>query len=402
MPAVGSGDGLDTVPVPLIEVSGAPRDRGRAYGESARELIGLSVAYYQEAFAVSSGLAWADVLASAAQWRPLVAAAAPHLLEEMDGIAEGAGRQPDEILALNARGEIVRSHDAAFGQYAGEAADGCSSFALLPEATATGHVYCGQNWDWRVPTEATVVMLRVVQPPKPTVIMQVEAGQIGRHGVNSTGLALNANGLDGAFGTPTGLPQPVLRRLILDSDTFTAALDVPHRLRQHIATNLLLTHRDGIAVDLESTPLAHQWGYAQDGVLVHGNHYQYGIPPGLAADFRMSSSDSLIRVPVIERGLRALGAAGTPDAVRKLVRETMSDHFGYPDSVCEHVDLGRPEVRRCKTMTSSLVDLTAGEYRVIHGNPCQSDYALLPWDIYDGPAGPGRGPGREEARLPSS
>jgi isopenicillin-N N-acyltransferase-like protein len=40
-------------------------------------------------------------------------------------------------------------------------------------------------------------------------------------------------------------------------------------------------------------------------------------------------------------------------------------------------------------MMSSLVDLTAGEYRVIRGNPCESDYALLPWDMYDGPAGPG-------------
>ena len=37
---------------------------------------------------------------------------------------------------------------------------------------------------------------------------------------------------------------------------------------------------------------------------------------------------------------------------------------------------------------SSLVDLTAGEYRVIRGNPCASDYSLLPWDIYDGPSGP--------------
>jgi isopenicillin-N N-acyltransferase-like protein len=379
-------------PVPMIEVSGAPRDRGRAYGESAREQVNLSVAYYQEAFAASSGLGWADVVSRAAQWRPVVEAAAPHLLEEMDGIAEGAALRPDEVLALNARGEIVRSHDSAFGATAEAAAaretDGCSSFALLPEATASGHVYCGQNWDWREPTQATVVMVRVLQPPKPTVIMQVEAGQIGRHGVNSTGLALNANGLDGAFGTTAGVPQPVLRRLILDSATFTDALTVPYRVHQHIATNLLLTHRDGMAVDLETTPENHNWGYAADGVLVHGNHYQYGIPPALARSYRLSSADSLFRVPVIERGLRALGSAETASAVCKLVRETMSDHFSYPKGVCAHVGPDQPENERSKTIMSSLVDLTAGEYRVLLGNPCESEYSLLPWDIFDGPSGP--------------
>src|ERR1700744_3241516 len=89
-------------PVPLIEISGPPRERGRAYGESARALVDRAGAYYQEAFAASSGLGWAGVLGEAGRWRPVVEAAAPQLLEEMDGIAEGAGRRPEEILALNA------------------------------------------------------------------------------------------------------------------------------------------------------------------------------------------------------------------------------------------------------------------------------------------------------------
>jgi isopenicillin-N N-acyltransferase-like protein len=171
----------------------------------------------------------------------------------MDGIAAGAGVTQDEILALNARGEIVRSADSSFTAMQ----DGCSSFALLPNATGDGHVYCGQNWDWREGAESTTVMVRIVTPGRPTVIMQVEAGQVGRHGANSAGLALNANGLDGRFGTSPGLPQPVLRRLILDSASLHDALRVPFAVRQHIATNLVITHRDGIAIDLETTPVGH-------------------------------------------------------------------------------------------------------------------------------------------------
>lgn len=374
--------------VPLIEISGTPAQRGRAYGEAARTQIARSLDYYREAFAASSGLDWPGVLARARSWRPIVETAAPHLLEEMDGIAAGAGVTADDILALNARGEIVRSHDSAFAAMP-EGTDGCSSFALLPTATGDGHVYCGQNWDWRVGTEATTVMVRVVQPPKPTVIMQVEAGQVGRHGVNSAGVALNANGLDGRFGTPPGLPQPLLRRLILDSANMADALRVPFSVRQHIATNLLFTHRDGVAIDLETTPADHRWAYPAAGMLVHGNHYQYGVPAALTGAYRPSSPDSLFRVPIIERGLAAARDAAGSAAVREVVAATMSDHFGHPYGVCAHADPTDEEVRRYKTIMSSLVDLTAGEYRIIGGNPCEGKYELLPWNVLDGPGGPG-------------
>ena len=80
----------------------------------------------------------------------------------------------------------------------------CSSFALLPEGTGDGRVYCGQNWDWRAGTRDTVVMLRIEQPPSPTIVMQTEAGQVGRRGANSAGLGLNANGLGARFGSRLG------------------------------------------------------------------------------------------------------------------------------------------------------------------------------------------------------
>lgn len=362
----------------LVEISGPPGERGRAYGAAARAEIALSIGYYREAFAASSGLDWPAVLTAARMWRPVVEAVAPHLVEEMDGVAEGAGVDPDEILALNARGEIVRARDSAFGQI-----EGCSSFALLPDATGDGHVYCGQNWDWRAGTEPTTLMLRIVQPPKPTVIMQVEAGQIGRQGVNSTGLALNANGLDGRFGAAIGVPQPVLRRLILDSDTLRAALEVPFDVHQHIATNLLFTHRDGVAVDLETTPLGHTWGYPADGVLVHGNHYQYGVPAAIGVGYRPSSVDSLYRLPVLERGMRQARDAVDSTAVRKVIAATMSDHTGHPKAVCCHPRPDSSAIRATKTTMSSIVDLTTGEYRVARGNPCANEYELLPWNVYD-------------------
>ncbi|MEU6826238.1 C45 family peptidase [Streptomyces atriruber] len=378
--------------LPVIEISGTPVERGRQYGEAVRPQLRAALGYYEEAFGQSAGLTWDRVTARAARWLEPVRAHAPHYVDEMQGIADGAGATLLDVLALNARGEVI--YDKSFAEMAApsqpsaeEPAEGCTSFAAYGEASGDGHVYAGQNWDWRAGVADTVVMLRVVQPPKPTLIMQVEAGQIGRQGANSAGIALNANGLGGRFDEKVGLPQTVVRRSVLDQHTITDALDVLCRTRAHIASNALLTCREGFAIDLETTPAGHGWMYATDGLLVHGNHYQAGIPAALAADYRPLSSDSLVRVPRAEQGLRALRAATGPDESLKLIKQAMSDHLGLPESLCTHPDPRQPAVKHWTTLVSSCADLTSGDYHVTAGTPCDRDYQHMPWNLYDGPYG---------------
>ncbi|MER5260328.1 C45 family peptidase [Streptomyces sp. NPDC002855] len=382
--------------LPLIEISGTPVERGHQYGEAVRPQLHAALAYYEEAFGQSSGLTWSQVADRAARWTEPVRDYAPHLLEEMRGIAEGAGVGLDDILALNARGEVIYDRSFADMKAAGKAdseeepAEGCTSFAAYGEASGDGHVWAGQNWDWRAGVAGTVVMLRIVQPPHPTLIMQVEAGQIGRQGANSAGIALNANGLGGRFSDAIGLPQTVVRRSVLDQHTITDALDVLCRTRAHIASNALLTCREGFAVDLETTPAGHGWMYPTDGLLVHGNHYQAGIPAAIAANYRPMSSDSLVRVPRAEQGLKALRSSTGADESRKLIKQAMSDHLGHPESLCTHPDPRKPEVKHWSTLVSSCVDLTSGDYHVTAGTPCDRDYQHMPWNLYDGPYGDNR------------
>ncbi|MGP4006028.1 C45 family autoproteolytic acyltransferase/hydolase [Streptomyces sp. 4N124] len=380
--------------LPVVDISGTPSQRGRQYGEAVAPQLGAALDYYAEAFGVSSGLTWPQVTARAARWLEPVRDYAPHLLEEMQGIADGAGVDLLDVLALNARGEVI--YDDSFARMREgrttvaeeEPAEGCTSFAAYGPASGDGHVWAGQNWDWRAGVGDTVVMLRIVQPPKPTVIMQVEAGQIGRQGANSAGIALNANGLGGRFDDAVGLPQTVIRRSVLDQSSITDALEVLCQTRAHIASNALLTCREGFAVDIETTPAGHGWMYPTDGLLVHGNHYQAGVPVALAADYRPLSPDSLVRVPRAEDGLRLLREATGPDESRKLIKQAMSDHLGFPESLCTHADPRKPEVRHWSTLVSSCVDLTAGDYHVTAGTPCDREYQHLPWNLYDGPHAP--------------
>lgn len=363
-------------PLPLLELAGGdPRERGRAHGEAAREQIHASLEFYRGEFARKSGLSWDDVLARAPLWREAVAAYLPGILDEVDGIAEGAGRAPAEILALNARGEL-RSGDPF-----ADAAE-CTAFVVTDEASGDGHVWCGQNWDWRSETAGTALMVRVEQPGKPTFISLVEAGTVARHGANAAGICLNANGLAKPFTNGPGIPQPFIRRRILESWTIGDALDAVMEPTAYLSTNIVLTTREGFSIDLETTPARHGIAYPEHGVLGHANAFTSFVPEQVKRTYRPSSSDSLYRGKRVADRLAGAPAAGSSTAVRALVEAALSDHLGYPNSVCNHPD-ERAE-RRYETLASLVVDLTTGEFWVAGGPPCSTAFELLPWNLYAG------------------
>lgn len=364
--------------LPLIEIAGAPRERGRQYGEQARGEIERSIAWYSDQFTATASLDWSAVLEQAPAWEPLVEEYLPQAVEEMRGIAEGANVRYEEILALNGRGELSSGNP-----FLDDAAESCSSYSILPQASGDRHAYCGQNWDWRTTILDTVVMLRIEQSDLPTIVMQVEAGQIGRQGANSAGIGLNANGLGVRFGRSLGMPQPYIRRKILNSWDMNEALEAVFRSQQALCTNLLFSHRDGFAIDLETTPGRHGWGYPTNAVLVHTNHFRYFVPKQIEATYRYFSADSLYRAERLERMLAGVGAAATSTQVRELIQAALSDHFGYPDAVCSHANPQDPWYDQNETVASSIVDLTTGEYWISHGNPCTNEYELLPWNLYE-------------------
>src|SRR5712691_12668849 len=316
---------MSTASIPFIEISGEPRERGRQYGEGAREQIHRSMAFYRDAYSRAARLSWDQVREHAPRWVPLIDAYLPGILDEVHGIAEGAGVSFEDILALNGRGEL-----SAGNPFEDQKDDGCSSFALLEEAAGDGHVYCGQILDCLSEIADTVVVLRIVQPGKPTVIMHAEAGQVGRQGANSAGIGLNANGLGTRFGARLGVPGTYIRRKILNSPDMHDALDAVFSAQQTFCTNLLLTHRDGFAIDIETTPARHGWMYPTDGLLVHANHFMAFVPEQVAETYRPFSVDSLYRVPRIERVLRQARTASTSVQMRELIATAMRDHLENP------------------------------------------------------------------------
>jgi isopenicillin-N N-acyltransferase like protein len=220
-----------------------------------------------------------------------------------------------------------------------------------------------------------------------------------RRGANSAGIALYANGLGGRFGSMLGIPQPYIRRKVLDSPTMHDALAAVFKSTQSICTNLLISHRAGEAVDLETTPGRHGWLQPTDGVIVHANHFMAFVPEPLADSYRPFSPDSLYRVTRVQRAFKWMTSARDPEAMRAVIATALRDHFGYPDSVCNHADPRRHELDRTETIASSIVDLTTGDYYLAFGLPCEHEHQRLPWNLYDA-AGPPAASERILASVP--
>src|SRR5919108_3875246 len=94
-------------PFPLIEVSGPPRERGRQYGRQAADRIALGVRHYT-AQLESARLDGAAIGELVREYVPHMEGFDPAYVEEMRGIAEGAGVPFDDVALLNARTEILK------------------------------------------------------------------------------------------------------------------------------------------------------------------------------------------------------------------------------------------------------------------------------------------------------
>ena len=126
---------------PHWRLRGSHREVGRQHGEALRSLIRAHLELIYTQGAQKSQLAPETARRWAQAFGPVIGAAAPHFLEEIEGLAQGAGIEPAEALLLQVRQEVA--HVARFGSVDLE----CTSFAVSGAYTRTGGTFAGQNAD---------------------------------------------------------------------------------------------------------------------------------------------------------------------------------------------------------------------------------------------------------------
>lgn len=339
-------------PFPLVHISGPPRERGFSYGRQAGERIGIGAALYRGAFE-RAGVDWSVASARATHFLERISKYDHAMFEEIMGIAAGSEQPVEAVVAINARTEILfgqHEESGAERQVGLEMQEECTAALALPPATQDGHVLHGQNWDWNPGCEDTTIVLRIENDDGPHVLTVVEAGQLARHGLNSAGIALTVNGLQCDLDTgKVGVPSPLMRRRLLTATTLGQALETVLATRISFSHNLLVSHSDGVAVNIEATPEQNFWIQPEDSLIVHANHFKCPVARARIRDVGLQQCpESLYRDQRVHEHLRSRRGHITIDTFK----EAFADRFGEPDAV-----LRSPKPRSNGTISATVASL---------------------------------------------
>ncbi|TDQ83896.1 acyl-CoA:6-aminopenicillanic acid acyl transferase [Dongia mobilis] len=316
---------------PFVAVSGAPRERGLQYGKAVPDRIRRSIALY--------GGTLDELGLDAAHRQRLIGAFADHIarfgahyLEEMRGIAEGAGVPLDDIILINARTEVVAQARRETNQpEAEDDVDGCTGAVILPERSASGHLIHGQNWDWRAECAETAIVLRVARDDGPDFVTFVEAGGLARCGFNQAGIAITANYIESDRDyREIGVPLVLIRRKVLEQKHFALALRVVAATPKTCSNNMMVSSAEGYAIDFECAPEEVFPLYPEDGLLVHANHW---VSPVALAKLKDAGllGDSFYRDKRVARLL------DKPKLTTEDLKAAFFDDFAAPFAVCRPV-----------------------------------------------------------------
>ncbi|APO78855.1 acyl-coenzyme A:6-aminopenicillanic acid acyl-transferase family protein (plasmid) [Rhizobium etli 8C-3] len=330
---------------PLISIFGSPRERGLQYGRQAEDRVRRSVALYSGRLG-QIGISEQDLTDMVGSYVPVIEAFDPAFIEEMTGIAEGAGLSFDQIVLINARTEILakaRRRQAAQAEHSG---DGCTGVVVLPERSQTGELIHAQNWDWIAECAETAIVLRVQPDKGPSYQTFTEAGGLARSGMNDRGIAITANYLesDRDF-AQDGVPLSLIRRMVLQQEHMAMAMRAVAATGKSASNNIIVSHKDGFGISFECAPDEAFNIYPENGLIVHANHWQ--SPTALLKlreQAHGSWSDSFYRDWRVRHELEQLPKIGVAE-----VKKALADKFGYPYSVC------RPPYRTSRGHVSATV-----------------------------------------------
>lgn len=350
-----------------VTLTGTPYERGLKYGQTCKEEIAISVRNYRDLFALRKNLTWEQAQQLSRRYLPAIRALDEAYIDEMQGIADGAGITFDEVLTINARTELLHT-----GLSADDLVQECTAFAAMAPTTKDDVVLAGQTWDFTLLQRQAVVIVRIpAEGNRPGLLFFPEAGMIGGKGMNSAGLSLTLNALR-TKEHGEGLPVHIRMRRILECTTLNQAYEHAVRGAMPSAANLMMIHKDGVALNVELDPSAIDVLLPQQGVLVHTNHFLG--PKNLLIHDHAGSGSTYIRLQRAQQLFCDKHGLTMEDA-----QAAFRDHKGYPTSICAHpVNPATPvTITQNATNFGLVMDLTHLEVWLAWGNPCENPFVKI-------------------------
>jgi hypothetical protein len=239
-------------PFELTTIAGTPRDRGRQYGKQFA--AGIDEFLNREIYQTFTGKPHSrdGMLKYAAACMKEVKALSPGLLEEVEGIAEGSGKTAEELVLMSLHEELYHRSPLPMHGH-------CTAVAAGPPATADGHTYVGQTWDWMQSVAGMSSAVLVKREEGPSLLAYGFPGLWCGAGLNSAGIALCwtsaalGDGKHGA-GPRVGIPSYLLLTHLLYQESLKDVITEAKRAKQAGWFTFVMADGEGNLLNLEGSP----------------------------------------------------------------------------------------------------------------------------------------------------
>jgi len=359
---------MTTISLPLVEVSGAGRARGRAHGESMRGLIIEHLGRWEDQLRKDLTLSpakYAEAFFAETNFLPAIERWTPDLLEEVRGIAEGANLPFDRVLLRQLSDEEPWfRREKKLGQ---SLAKGCSSIGY----SADGTTCVAQNMDTPAWWDGYQILLRSRDERGTEALVFTLAGKISLAGMNNRGLAICCNTLAQLDHSRDGLPEDFVVRGFLACETWEDGIAFLYSVKHASGQNYLLGGPAGQLLDLEcSAASVVDYSRSHGHYSMHTNHplantdldQHQALGEGVAATAPTGSSYD--RFDVLSELLQQAPRSS------EIIASALASHRG---PVCRHIDdSGGTAV----TLGTLIMDCgPVPTLRVAPGPPCSTTFS---------------------------
>lgn len=352
--------------VKLVHVNGDHRSMGQQIGEAAAPEIHRMLNVYRQSFEIAYEqlrLTWEDAVLQAKKYYPFAEEHTAQYVLELEGIAEAACVDFDDLMVLNCM-EAITSDTLHLG---------CTSLAVSGERTTDGHVLVGHNEDWLPEDEENIFLIHATPEDEPPFLAFTYGGLLPNIGFNAAGIAQCCDSVY-PNDVRVGIPRIFVSRAVLGATQLSEAIRAVIRRQRAAGYNHLIAHSSGEIYNIEVSAECFATHYGIDGYLAHTNNYLTRRMKQVEA----RTGDLIGSRVRVNRTMRLLHShrEHTVDTVTAILR----DHTNYPNSICSHTEPEDNPLDRQKTIASVVMDLTAMEMHFCWGSPCQGDYSVYRLD----------------------
>lgn len=336
--------------IPMIKVKGSHYQVGYQIGTKMKKQLNELLQQSKDYIAKNTEMKWEDIRAQSQLMLEYSKKYLPEYVEEIRGAADATGIELVDLFSEMCE-EI----------YSKNFLRGCSDLIASGDVTADGAVIAAHNNDTSPSLENYAVVVHYQADGEPEILAVGYGGLAISIGFNSAGISLTGNELS-MNDMKMGVPRLLLCRKILAARTIADAIDAAIFQPRASNYNMVLTDDNGEIYSIEGSATDYEPLYANDGYLVHTNHYlsprmrKYELDP-------YDITSSLVRYNRANRLMKNNKGKITTELLKKFLQ----DHVSRPKSLCRHG-------KQVKTTFSVIINLTTKTMELARGNPCESQY----------------------------